>query len=66
MKEALKKITDIVNDICVGALADNPRDFYRGYLMALEDNGKISREDRFMLIRFYDSLMTDRIFMYKG
>ena len=66
MKEALKKITDIVNDMCVGALTDNPRYFYRGYLMALEDTGKISREDRFMLIRFYDSLMDDRIFMYKG
>lgn len=65
MEEALKKITDIVNDMCVGALTDNPRGFYMGYLMALEDNGKISREDRFMLIRFYDSLMTDKIFMYK-
>ena len=64
MEKALNKILDIVSDISLGlAFADDSRDFLRGYLFALQENGEITRKEYVMLMRFYDKLVADKRFI---
>ena len=64
MEKALNKILDIVSDMSLGlAFANDSRNFLRGYLFALKENGEITRNEYIMLIKFYDRLVADKKFI---
>lgn len=64
MEKALNKILDIVSDISMGvSFADDSREFLRGYLFALKENGEITRYEFLMLMKFYDRLVADKKFI---
>ena len=66
MKLILKKINDIVNDIEQGWMTeDDAIDFFRGYLIAMEDLGIIDRIERRYFMDFLSSLIHNRIFTQK-
>ncbi len=66
MKLILKKVNDIVNDIEQGWMTeDDAIDFFRGYLMAMEDFGIIDRIERRYFIDFLSNLIHNRIFTQK-
>lgn len=66
MKLILKKINDIVNDIEQGWMTeDDAIDFFRGYLIAMEDLGIIDRIERGYFMDFLSKLIHNRIFTQK-
>lgn len=66
MKLILKKINDIVNDIEHGWMTeDDALDFFRGYLIAMEDLGIIDRIERGYFMDFLSKLIHNRIFTQK-
>lgn len=66
MKQILRKINDIVNDIEQGWMTeDDAIDFFRGYLIAMEDLGIIDRIEHRYFMDFLSSLIHNRIFTQK-
>ena len=66
MKLILKKVNDIVNDIEQGWMTEEDAlDFFRGYLMAMEDLGIIDRIERRYFMDFLSKLIYNRIFTQK-
>lgn len=66
MKLVLKKVNDIVNDIEQGWMTeDDAIDFFRGYLIAMEDLGIIDRIERGYFMDFLSKLIHNRIFTQK-
>lgn len=66
MKQILRKINDIVNDIEQGWMTeDDAIDFFRGYLIAMEDLGIIDRIEREYFMEFLSDLIHNRIFTQK-
>lgn len=66
MKLILKKVNDIVNDIEQGWMTEEDAlDFFRGYLMAMEDLGIIDRIERRYFMEFLSDLIHNRIFTQK-
>ena len=66
MKLILKKVNDIVNDIEQGWMTeDDAIDFFRGYLIAMEDLGVIDRIERGYFMDFLSKLIHNRIFTQK-
>lgn len=66
MKLILKKVNDIVNDIEQGWMTeDDAIDFFRGYLIAMEDLGIIDRIERGYFMDFLSKLIHNRIFTQK-
>lgn len=66
MKLILKKINDIVNDIEQGWMTeDDAIDFFRGYLIAMEDLGIIDRIERRYFMDFLSKMIHNRIFTQK-
>ena len=63
MKLILKKINDIVNDIEQGWMTEEDAlDFFRGYLMAMEELGIIDRIERGYFMDFLSKMIHNRIF----
>ena len=66
MKLILKKVNDIVNDIEQGWMTeDDAIDFFRVYLIAMEDLGIIDRIERGYFMDFLSKLIHNRIFTQK-
>ena len=65
MERALNKILEIIFDMSQGIVDDDIAGFFRGYLFALNENGEITASERFMLISFYDKLVTNKKFIAK-
>ena len=66
VKLILKKVNDIVNDIEQGWMTeDDAIDFFRGYLIAMEDLGIIDRIERGYFMDFLSKLIHNRIFTQK-
>ena len=65
MNRALNKILEIISDMSQGVVDDDMADFYRGYLVALQENREITTGERLMLISFYDRLVADKEFIAK-
>lgn len=66
MKHILKKINDIINDIEQGWMTeDDALDFFRGYLIAMEDLSIIDRIERRYFMDFLSKLIHNRIFTQK-
>ena len=63
MGRALNKILDIISDMSMGIIDDNIADFYRGYLVALQENREITTGERLMLISFYNKLVANKKFI---
>lgn len=64
MERALNKILEII-DMSQGIVDDDMADFYRGYLVALQENREITTGERLTLISFYDRLVADKEFIAK-
>ena len=65
MERALNKILEIIFDMSHGIIDDDMADFYRGYLVALQENREITTGERLMLMSFYDRLVADKEFIAK-
>ena len=66
MKLILQKVNDIVNDIEQGWMTEEDAlDFFRGYLIAMEDLGIIDRIERRYFMDFLSKLIYNRIFTQK-
>ena len=66
MNRALNKIIEIISDMSQGVIDGNGMaDFYRGYLVALQENREITTGERLMLMSFYDRLVADKEFIAK-
>ena len=65
MERALNKILEIISGMSQGVVDDDMADFYRGYLVALQENREITTGERLMLISFYDRLVADKEFIAK-
>ena len=65
MNRALNKILEIISDMSQGVVDDDMADFYRGYLVALQENREITTGERLMLMSFYDRLVADKEFIAK-
>ena len=65
MEKALNKILEIIFDMSQGIIDDDMADFYRGYLVALQENREITTGECLMLISFYDRLVADKEFIAK-
>ena len=66
MNRALNKTLEIISDMSQGIIDDNGMaDFYRGYLVALQENREITTGERLMLMSFYDRLVADKEFIAK-
>ena len=65
MERALNKILEIISGMSQGVVDDDMADFYRGYLVALQENREITTGERLMLISFYDRLIADKKFIAK-
>lgn len=64
MEKALSKILDIISDMSLGlSLAEDNRNFLRGYLFALKENEEITRKEYIILMKFYDRLVADKRFV---
>ena len=64
MEKALNKIAEIISSISQGVIDDNDMaDFYRGYLVALQENREITTGERLMLMSFYDRLVANKKFI---
>lgn len=66
MEKILNKINDIANDIEAGWMTEEDAlDFFRGYLVAMEDLGVIDRMGRNYFMDFLSKLIHNRIFTQK-
>ncbi len=66
MEKILYKINDIINDIEAGWMTEEGAlDFFRGYLMAMEDLSIIDRIGRDYFMDFLSKLINNRIFTQK-
>ena len=65
MERALNKILEIISDMSQGIIDDDMVDFYRGYLVALNENGEITASERVMLISFFNELVANKKFIAK-
>lgn len=66
MNHILNKIIDIVNDIQNGWMdEDTAWDFFRGYLIAMEEIGTINNIERKYFMAFLSGLIHNRIFIQK-
>lgn len=65
MERALNKILEIISDMSQGVIDDDMASFYRGYLVALQENREITTGERLMLISFYNRLVADKEFIAK-
>ena len=65
MERALNKIAELLSDMSQGVIDDGMADFYRGYLVALQENREITTGERLMLISFYNRLIADKEFIAK-
>ena len=65
MERALNKILDIISDMSMGIIDDGMADFYRGYLVALQENREITTSESLMLMSFYDRLVANKKFVAK-
>ena len=65
MERALNKILEIMFDMSQGIIDDDMADFYRGYLVALQENREITTGERLMLMSFFDRLVSDKMFIAK-
>ena len=65
MERALNKIAEIISDMSQGIIDDDMVDFYRGYLVALQENREITTGECLMLMSFYDRLVADKDFIAK-
>ena len=65
MERALNKILEIIFDMSQGIIDDDMADFYRGYLVALQENREITTGERLMLMSFFDRLVSDKMFIAK-
>ena len=65
MNRALNKILEIISDMSQGVVDDDMADFYRGYLVALQENREITTGERLMLMSFYDRLVANKEFIAK-
>ena len=65
MERALNKILEIIFDMSQGVIDDDMADFYRGYLVALQENREITTGECLMLMSFYDRLVADKEFIAK-
>ena len=63
MERALNKILEIISGMSQGVVDDDMADFYRGYLVALQENREITTGERLMLISFFDRLVADKKFI---
>ena len=63
MERALNKILEIMFDMSQGIVDDDMADFYRGYLVALQENREITTGERLMLMNFYDRLVANKKFI---
>ena len=64
MEKALNKILEIISGMSQGIIDDNDMaGFYRGYLVALQENREITTGERLMLMSFYDRLVADKKFI---
>ena len=65
MEKALRKIADIISDMSWGIVDDNDdaMAFLKGYLVALVENGEITRDELVMLMKFYKNLVADKKFI---
>ena len=63
MERALNKILEIISDMSQGVIDDDMASFYRGYLVALQENREITTSERLMLMSFYDRLVADKKFI---
>ena len=66
MKLILKKVNDIVNDIEQGWMTEESAlDFFRGYLIAMEEVGTINNIERRYFMEFLSDLIHNRVFTQK-
>lgn len=65
MERALNKILEIIFDMSQGIIDDDIASFYRGYLVALQENREITTGERLMLMSFYDRLVANKKFVAK-
>lgn len=65
MNRALNKILEIISDMSQGIIDYDMADFFRGYLVALQENREITTGERLMLMSFYDRLVADKEFIAK-
>ena len=65
MERALNKILEIISDMSQGVVDDDMADFYRGYLVALQENREITTGERLMLMSFFDRLVANKKFIAK-
>lgn len=66
MKLILKKVNGIVSDIENGWMTEESAlDFFRGYLIAMEEVGTINNIERRYFMDFLSRLIHNRIFMQK-
>ena len=66
MKKILNKINDIINVIESGLMTEKDAlDFFRGYLIAMEDLGIIDSTERKYFMEFLSNLIHNRIFTQK-
>ena len=60
MERALNKILEIISGMSQGVVDDDMADFYRGYLVALQENREITTGERLMLLSFFDRLIVNK------
>ena len=61
MERALNKILEIISYMSQGIVDDNDMaGFYRGYLVALQENREITTGERLMLMSFFDRLVANK------
>ena len=65
MERALNKILEIISDMSQGIIDDDMANFYRGYLVALQENREVTTGERLMLMSFYNRLVADKEFIAK-
>ena len=64
MEKALNKIAETISDMSWGIdNNDSAMEFIRGYLVALVENGEITRDESLMLMRFFMNLIKDKKFI---
>ena len=65
MERALNKILEIISGMSQGFIDDDIAGFFRGYLVALQENREITTGECLMLMSFYDKLVADKEFIAK-
>ena len=66
MEKVLNKIADIIDDMSIGVLVGmSEHDFLYGYVRALVDTGQLTQEDASMLMKFFDRLIKDKVFLMR-